>query len=151
MTDTNTKPNTEVKTEKQQFTQKEIDDGKAMAIIAYIIALIPYFAEKNNKYVRFHAVQGMNILLVAVAWAIVYWIITSILTAALVGNCRVSIYGYTTVSGCAANYTTLSVITGALSLVSIAIGIISIIGIVNAASGKAKEVPLLGKVKIIKK
>lgn len=133
-----------------KFTPKEIESGKGMAVLSYIIALIPYFAEKNNKYVRFHAIQGMNIFLVAIAYGVVNGIITSALTAILLGNCTYSwYYGYSAV--CAANAGVLSIVTVILSLIGAVIGVISIIGIVNAATGKAVPVPLLGKIKIIKK
>ena len=48
------------------YSKEEIDNGKLMALLSYIgiLALIPYFAEKENKYVRFHAIQGLNLLIV---------------------------------------------------------------------------------------
>ena len=129
-------------------TNKEIAEGKAMAIIAYIIALIPYFAgDKKNKFVRFHAIQGMNILLIAVGYSILAGIINSIVWSAIVGNCYSSLNSI--LSGC--NFGLASTVSFIIWLPAWVIGIVSIIGIVNAANGKEKEVPILGKVKIIKK
>ncbi|MDR2524176.1 MAG: DUF4870 domain-containing protein [Candidatus Nomurabacteria bacterium] len=125
-----------------KFDKKEIETGKGMAILSYIIALIPYFAEKNNKFARFHAVQGMNIFLIAVGWAIVNWIITAIATSIA---CSGGLYS------CLSGAGMVGIVSTILSLVSIAIGVFDIIGLVYAATGQAKEVPLLGKIKIIKK
>ena len=105
--------------------QKEVESGKGMAILAYIIALIPYFAEKKNKFVRYHAIQGMNIFLVALAYGILAGIINGITWNAAMGNCVNSIFS--------ASYANCN------------------FGLVNAAQGKMKPVPILGKVKIIKK
>jgi len=48
------------------YSKEEIENGKLMALLSYIgiLALIPYFAEKENKYVRFHAIQGLNLLII---------------------------------------------------------------------------------------
>ena len=54
---------TDLKDTTNEYDKKEIENGKVMAILAYlgILCLIPYFAEKDNKYVRFHAIQGLNL------------------------------------------------------------------------------------------
>lgn len=128
------------------FDKKEIESGKAMAVLSYIIALIPYFGEKKNKYVRFHAIQGMNILIIAVGWAIVAAIINSIVNAIF---CSTG-YGYW-YSSCWYTFGVDDVIGWGISFISLAVGVIDIIGLIYAATGKAKAVPILGKIKIIKK
>ncbi|MDR3297849.1 MAG: hypothetical protein LBT19_00505 [Candidatus Nomurabacteria bacterium] len=127
---------------------KTIEAGKGMAIFAYIIALIPYFAEKNNKYVRYHAVQGMNILLICIGWSIVAGILSSILAGVFIGGC----YSWlVTGSAGMCNPSLYGIISFVLWVPSIVIGVCDIIGLVNAASGKMKAVPIFGKIKIIKK
>lgn len=60
----------EVKTgevvEADGYSEKEKEDGKLMAILSYIsfLAFIPYFVEKNNKFVRYHAIQGVNLAII---------------------------------------------------------------------------------------
>jgi uncharacterized membrane protein len=130
------------------FESKEVESGKGMAILAYIIALIPFFAEKNNKFVRFHAVQGMNILIIAVGWSILAGIVGGIVTSALTSGCFS--YWYTGHTGMC-ELGLAGIISFILWVPSIIIGILDLMGLIYAASGKAKEVPLLGKVKIIKK
>ena len=131
---------------KTGFDKKEVESGKVMAILSYIIALIPYFAEKKNKFVRYHAVQGMNILIIAVGWAIVGAIINSVVQAIF---CSTG-YGYW-YSSCWYTFGIEDVISWIISFVGLGIGILDIMGLVYAATGKAKEVPILGKIKIIKK
>ncbi|MCL1839734.1 DUF4870 domain-containing protein [Candidatus Saccharibacteria bacterium] len=128
--------------------QSEIESGKGMAILSYfaILALIPYFSEKKNKYVRFHAVQGMNLLLVWVAFCLLSWIVNAIVWAIAcpdAWSCLGNMLG--------GGLGIIGIVNLLVSLVGIGIGVIAIIGIVNAASGKEKPVPILGGIKIIKK
>jgi len=134
------------------FDKKEVDSGKGMGILSYIgiLALIPYFAEKNNKFVRFHAIQGMNLMLVLVAYGIIYWIISFVVTSIAMSNCVTTYYGYYA-SSCVGGGIGALIVSSIFGLIGLGLGIIAIIGIVNAASGKAKELPLIGKIKIIKK
>lgn len=48
------------------ITKKEVSEGKLMAVMSYmmITGLIIMLIEKKNKYARFHAMQGMALLLV---------------------------------------------------------------------------------------
>ena len=134
--------------EKTTITKQEIDQGKGMAVLSYfgILALIPYFSEKKNKFVRFHAIQGMNIMLVAIAYGVLSGIIQGIVTGITIGSCTSSWVGLMNCN------TTAIIITGWLfGLVGIGLGVLCIMGIVFAAQGQTKEVPILGKIKIIKK
>ena len=131
--------------------KKEAEAGKVMAILAYIgiLALIPYFAEKNNKFVRFHAVAGMNLLLIWIAYAIISGIVSAIVSSVAVSNCVNSYYYYG--GSCAAGFGATGVVSLIFGIIAILIGILAILGIVNAATGKTKELPIIGKLKIIKK
>ncbi len=136
-----------VKDESKSFDKKDIDSGKGMAILSYIIPPIPYFVEKNNKYVRYHAVQGMNLLLVAIAYGILRWLLSTIYVSAHCGGglagkwCRELIGGWYLPW-----YLNIPVI-----IIGIGITILCIIGIMNSCNGKAKELPIVNKVKIFKK
>lgn len=130
----------DVKDSTKEFTKKDIESGKGMGILSYILPFIPYFAEKNNKYVRYHAIQGMNLLIVAIAYSIVYSVLSNLITVKkscwYIENCyRVTPWW----------------ITLPLSLIGLCITILCIIGIVNVCNGKAKELPIVNKVKIFKK
>jgi len=131
----------------KKTTNQEAESGKGMAVLAYIIALIPYFAEKKNQFVRYHAVQGMNILIVSAGFGILSVIINRIVWAVTCPDALSCLGNVLGGGGLGA----VGLVNLLLGLVWAGIGILSIVGIVNAAQGKEKEVPILGKVKIIKK
>ncbi|MDR0743419.1 MAG: zinc ribbon domain-containing protein, partial [Tannerella sp.] len=110
---------------------KDVQDNKIMAILAYlgILVLVPIFAAKESPFARFHANQGPVLLIASIAYSIVVWIITGVLA---VISLRLALIG------------TL------LSLVSFVFVVLAIIGIVNAAKGEAKELPIIGKFSILK-
>ena len=107
----------DVKDDSSSFDKKDIESGKVMAILCYIgiLVLIPYFAEKNNKYVVYHAKQGLNLFLLDVIAAVAVSIISGILTWRL--------------------YFLSSIIS---YIVGIFFFVLSIIGIVNVCNGKGK-------------
>lgn len=59
--------------EKVVFTQEDIAQNKTMGIIAYFIFFIPLLVEpaKNSPYAKFHANQGLLIVLVYIASSVV--------------------------------------------------------------------------------
>ena len=116
----------------KDYEQKDIESGKAMSILSYIglLCLIPYFAEKNNKYVRFHAIQGLNLCLISVIYSIVYAILSVILLF-------IPIIGW--------------MLLMVLSIASYGFLALSIWGIVNTCNNQAKELPIVNKIKLIKK
>ena len=133
-------PKTETKKE-GKYTDKDIKNGKGVAWLSYfgLLALIPYFAYKDNKYVHAHAVRGLNLLIIEAAWGVLMTILTSLIRTPVD-----SIW-----------FGTYYVIPWWLSLISIAgyilIGVVSIMGIVYSCQGKVKDLPLIGKIRIIQK
>ena len=129
---------------------KEVAEGKGMAILAYIIALIPYFAgDKKNKFVRFHAIQGMNLLIISVGISIVCGIISGIISGIMLSDCS-SLSAWLYRGGGSCNYGTVGLISFIVFVPAIIVGIIDLIGLIYAAQGQVKTVPVLGKFKIIK-
>ncbi len=114
-----------------EFDAQDISSNKAMAILAYFgpLVLIPIFAAKGSKFARYHSNQGLVLLIAAIAYSIAYGILSSIILAI---SWR------------------LYFIVSIIGLVSIVITVLAIIGIINAATGKAKELPLIGKFKLLK-
>ncbi|MDD3920128.1 MAG: DUF4870 domain-containing protein, partial [Eubacteriales bacterium] len=113
------------------YDQADVQQNKAMAILAYFgpLVLIPLFAAKDSRFARFHANQGLVLCIAEIAYGIIYSIISAILMAI---SWR------------------LAFILTILSLVYILFTVLAILGIINAANGKAKELPLIGKIRIIK-
>ncbi len=114
-----------------EFEQADIANNKGMAILAYFgpLVLIPIFAAKQSKFARYHSNQGLLLLIAAIAWSIVYGILNTIILA-------ISWRLYF-----------ISSIIGLLSLVFL---VLFIIGILNASNGRAKELPIIGKFKLLK-
>ena len=100
-----------------------------MAILAYfgILVLVPILAAKESKFARFHANQGLILFIAGIAVWLVVSIITSVLTWRL--------------------YWLISIISTVAWLLLL---VLAIIGIVNAAGGKAKELPVIGSFKLLK-
>jgi len=107
--------------------------NKGMAVVAYLLFFIPLLAgaHKKSPFVKFHTNQGTVLFLFSVP----LWFATAIVTTILF---RMS-------SGIPA------IVFGLLTpLFTILILVLLVIGIINAASGKMKPLPLIGKITIIK-
>ena len=118
----------------------DIQKHKGVAILAYIFFLIPLVLAPHSKFARFHANQG---LLVFILWC-----------AAIVGTVALTV-GWRMLShlldnlgilqfffGCFAYVIPVFLMFGALA--------VTIMGIVHAANGEKKELPLFGHVTMIK-
>ena len=119
-----------------EVTPEDVQNNKAFAILAYfwLLVLVPIFAAKESKFARFHANQGLVLCIVETAW----WLINFIITAILIHTM---------------SWSTLWLLSlwGVIYwLVSVGIFVFAIIGIVNAAQGSVKPLPIFGKYKILK-
>lgn len=55
------------------FSEKDKSDNKLMAALSYIgpLALLPYLFEKDSAWVKYNAIQGMNLFIIEIiSWAI---------------------------------------------------------------------------------
>ena len=111
-----------------QFDPADVEKNKGMAILAYIgwLVLIPLFCAKESRFAKFHCNQG---LLLAIAGTICCIVFFGILG-------RIPFIGW------------LFSILGAL--VSLVVFVMMIIGVVNAANGRAKELPVIGSIQLLK-
>lgn len=115
------------------FHPMDIQQNKFMAILSYfgLLALIPYFGAKQSPYAQYHAKQGMNLMLVDIGVGIL---------AFLLGLIKVTkVYGWLPQRVTPGWVVAIQVI---LWLIALAF---AVVGIVNAAEGKAKELPIIGK------
>ena len=103
----------------------DVSKNKGLAILSYIgiLFLVPLFAAKESKFARFHANQGLVLF------------ITDIVLYIAVGI----IEGFLPVIG--------SLLSWA---VYVFILVLAILGIVNAANGEEKELPVIGQYRLIK-
>lgn len=100
------------------FDPADIEKNKVMAVLAYIIFLIPLLAAKDSPFAKFHTNQGLILFLAGIAVAIL---------------------------------SVIPIIGWIIGIVApIAITVLAVIGIIAAYKGEAKELPLIGKFKILK-
>lgn len=127
-----------------EYDPADIADNKVMSVLSYlgIFVLIPIFAApKSSRFARFHANQGLSLLLVDVA----YWILSFLLNLIKVTRYE-TLWGYDIPVG----ETTPWFISLLIFLIGIPITVLTIMGIVNAVKGKAKELPFIGKLRLLK-
>lgn len=110
---------------------QDAEQNKAMGVLAYlgILVLIPIFAAKESKFARYHANQGLVLCIAAILYGVAYSILSAVVLA-------ISWRLYFLVS--------------IIGLVGIGFAVLAVIGIINALNGKMKELPLIGKYKLLK-
>jgi uncharacterized membrane protein len=103
---------------------KDVENNKIFAILAYfgILFVVPLLAAKESPFARFHANQGLNLFLGEIAVYIIVFILT--LTTPLLGLIA--------------------------SILYLGVFVLFIMGVINAAKGETKELPLIGGFKFIK-
>jgi uncharacterized membrane protein len=117
------------------------EENKGMAILAYLLWFVPLIAgaHKKSPFVRFHTNQGISLFLSAVAISVVTGILSAILTALL--------FNPASWGAAAAGASVIGILW---MVVGIAIAVLAILGIVNAATGKTKPLPVIGRFNILK-
>lgn len=103
-----------------QADPADVEQNKIMGILAYIIFFIPLLAARESKFAMYHANQGLVLFLAGIAVSILGSIIP--------------ILGWFVI----------------LPLGMLAITVLAILGIVNAAKGLIKPLPIIGGISIIK-
>jgi len=102
----------------------DVDKNKIFAVLAYlgILFLVPLLAAKESRFARYHTNQGVVLFIAAIILS--------------VGG---SILSFIPLVGCIV-----------LPVVMIGIFALMVIGIINAAKGECKPLPLIGQYKLIK-
>ena len=103
---------------------KDAQDNKVMGILAYlwILVLVPILAAKESPFARYHANQGLILLITCIAVYIAFFILAIALAFA---GLALIIYLLQTV-------------------IYLGLLVLTILGIVNAAKGECKPLPLIG-------
>lgn len=110
--------------------KKDAADNKVMAILAYIIVLIPLFAARDSVFARYHTNQGLILAILGIIYAVALNVISSLL---ILVSWRLALS-----------------VTGILGLVGWVFLVFCIIGIVNVCKGEMKPLPLIGGFRILK-
>lgn len=115
-----------------EFDPADIASNKAMAILSYfgLLVLIPLLAAKNSRFARFHANQGLIVLIAGVVGTIGQRVLGLVLKyIPYIGGVLAGLIGFA---------------------VSAVLLVLMVLGIINAAQGKAKELPVIGKLRLLK-
>ena len=124
----------------QQPERTYVPDGDArtlgvgaVSLLAYcpLLFFIPLVAYKDSKFARFHAGQGLNLLLLTVAC----WIVTGIFSAIFMAISIGLGLAVSSLLGCLSYLITLGLM---------------IFGIVFVCKGQMKPLPVIGNISIIK-
>lgn len=114
----------------KSFDPIDIEQNKTMAGLAYILFFLPLIACKDSQYGRFHANQGLLLLILSVVGSIGLSVVSGILIAI-----TWRLFWFT------------SLLYGAFGLLII---FLVITGLINGLNGKAKPLPVIGEFQIIK-
>lgn len=111
----------------EEFDPQDIESNKVMGILAYIswLVLIPLFAAKESKFARFHVNQGIVLAVAELICAIALSILSGLPLIGWLFRLVGSLFG----------------------LVCL---VFAVLGVVNVLNGKAKELPFVGKYRILK-
>lgn len=110
--------------------EADIAENKALSILCYLgpLVMVSVFLMKNSKYVRFHANEGMLLLIIDIAGSILCGIAESML-----------------------DFTSAYFIAPLLwTLYWITLVVFLLIGVVNAASGRENPLPVFGRFMFLK-
>lgn len=111
-----------VPAETEQEVSKDVEEGKAFAILSYVLSLIgiPFFLVplimRNNEFSLYHAKQCLMIWLIVIVGGVASMILTLLCIGIILG-----------------------IAVGVFCLV------LDIMGIINASNGEQKPLPLIGK------
>ena len=108
------------------FDPADVQSNKVMGVLAYLswLVLIPLFAARNSPFARFHCNQGIVLALAEVVAGVILGI-----------GRRLPLIGW------------VFRLVGILA--SVAWIVLAVIGILNALNGRAKELPIIGGIKIL--
>ena len=134
----------ETKDTTMDYKKNDIKNNKGMAILSYIFVPIPLFFEKRSAFVKYHVVQGFNLFVCYIMYALFYGLFSRITRQEVMCVKEGFVFS-------CGKY----VVPWFVELPFIIIGIIlfalTISGVINVINGKAKQVPIVGKFNIIKK
>lgn len=127
------------KDETEKYNKTDIEENCHFALISYLMYFffVPMIVKPYSEYLRFHGNQGLNLVLFSTGLEIVNVIINCIIGAVC------------TVDGVLNNVGVILTVIITM-LINIVILIWIAIGIANAVKGKARELPVIGKFRILK-
>lgn len=139
-----------------QYDPQDIELNNRLSLLSYlgILVLIPIFLVKKSRFAKFHANQGLLLLIANVCVNLAVFLLRLIVNALKAGMVSLLLR-----VGSANAALTMGTVMGAVSgavftllslAVSVAVIALLVIGVVNAVKGSAKELPLIGKFRLLR-
>ena len=139
-----------------QYDPADIELNNRLSLLSYlgILVLIPIFLVKKSRFAKFHANQGLLLLIANVCANLAVFLLRLLVNALKAGMVSLLLR-----VGIANAALTMSTVMGAVSgavftllslAVSAAVIALLVIGVVNAVKGSAKELPLIGKFRLLR-
>jgi RNA polymerase subunit RPABC4/transcription elongation factor Spt4/uncharacterized membrane protein len=114
-----------------EYDPQDIALFKRISVVAYLgpLVLIPLICFPNSRFTRYHCNQGLMLAILDVVVSTLISILTTLF--------RNSIF--------------LLILTGIISFaLSVVLIYLTVVGIINAVKGRAKELPVIGKIRLLK-
>ena len=114
------------------YFQIEGQMKKGMAILAYfgILFLIPLFAAKKDPFARYHTNQGLVLFI----FMVIFNVLSNVLTSILIEISPMLVL----------------IVSGVFGILTLLLCIFALIGIIRAAKGQMKPLPIIGGIRILK-
>lgn len=114
-----------------EYDEQDIQDNKVYAVLAYFgpLVLIPILLAKESKFAKFHSNQGLVLMIAEIAFTIIYTVLSTVIIVIA---------------------WQLGIVVSIVGLLAFVFPVLAIIGIINAAQGRAKELPIVGKIRLLK-
>ena len=118
---------------------QDVQENKILAFVSYLgyFFFVPMIVKPYSRYLRFHGNQGLTLCLYLVAISIVNFVLTSLI-------------GLGGMAGMGA-YIAVSIINIIISIILYGSWLLlAVIGIYNAVKGYAKELSVIGKIRLLR-
>lgn len=114
-----------------QFTQEDISENRGICFFAYlsILVLVPLFANPKSKYARFHSNQGLILFLCSAVLSLAQAVVS------VLSKLAFSLFG---------------IFGAVITILQLCLTALAIIGLVNVYHNRAKELPLIGSIRLLK-
>ena len=115
-----------------QFDPQDINNNKGMSVLAYIgfLFLVPLLACPNSKFARYHTNQGLVLFI----FMVIFNVLSNVLTSILIEISPMLVL----------------IVSGVFGILTLLLCISALIGIIRAAKGQMKPLPIIGGIRILK-
>ena len=138
-----------------QYDPQDIELNNRLSLLSYlgILVLIPIFLVKKSRFAKFHANQGLLLLIANVAVQTILYLIRLIVYALGSGVTTLLFKVIKSIAVLTVHNVLIDVFNVVMVLLTVAVSAaviaLVVLGIINAVKGRAKELPLIGRFRIL--